>query len=82
MVGKNMSHTNAANRRCLARWTAAVMLGAAMLLTGCSSTTDGPVKKPMFALGKNARDESIRKQAHSDSFPTAKQAGLMDAGNK
>jgi hypothetical protein len=58
------------------------MLGAAMLLTGCSSTTDGPVKKPMFALGKNARDESIRKQAHSDSFPTAKQAGLMDAGNK
>jgi hypothetical protein len=58
----------------LARWTAAGAVGAAMLLTGCSS--DGPQKKPLLPFSKNARDEAIRQQAHSDSFPTARQTGL------
>jgi hypothetical protein len=67
--------TNAKNNgNRLARWTAAAAVVAAMLLTGCNS--DGPQKKPLLPFTKNARDEAIREQAHSDSFPTARQAGL------
>jgi hypothetical protein len=56
--------------------TAAGAVVVALLLPGCATTTDGPPKKPLLPFTKNARDESIRKQAHSDSFPTAQQAGL------
>jgi hypothetical protein len=55
--------------------TAAGLLGATLLLAGCA--TEGPPTKPSLPFGKNARDESIRKQAQSGSFPTAQQAGLQ-----
>jgi hypothetical protein len=74
MMGMNTLRTNVRNPRRLARWTAAGAVVAALLLPGCNA--EGPQKKPLLPFTKNARDESIRKQAHSDSFPTAQQAGL------
>jgi hypothetical protein len=73
--------TNIGNQRCLARLTAAAAVVAALLLPGCNAA-DGPQRKPLLPFTKNARDESIRKQAHSDSFPTAQQAGLRGAATE
>jgi hypothetical protein len=74
--------TNANNFRCrLTRLTAAGVVGAAMLLAGCNAA-EGPQKKPLLPFSKNARDESIRQQAQSDSFPTARQAGLKAAAKE
>ena len=53
----------------------AAMLGAVLLAAGCS-LLPGPLKKLPGPLGRNSADESLRKQAEADSFPTAKQAGL------
>jgi hypothetical protein len=73
-MSTNTLYGSAPNRRCLTRLMAAGMLAAALLLAGCAS--EGLPEKPSLPFGKNARDESIRKQAQSDSFPTAQQAGL------
>jgi hypothetical protein len=74
-MGMNILRTHAGKRHCLTRLAAAGAVGAALFLAGCNAA-DGPQKKPLLPFSKNARDESIRKQAHSDSFPTAQQAGL------
>lgn len=76
-MDKNIVHTNARHRHYLPRLAAAVAVGAALLLGGCSSP-DSP-KKSLFGIGTNERDESIRKKAQSDSFPSAKQAGLWNS---
>jgi hypothetical protein len=52
--------------------TAAGMVGAVLLLSGCAATDTS--EKPSFPFGQNARDEAIRKQAQSDSLPTAQRA--------
>ena len=57
------------------RLLCAAMLGAVLLATGCSLLPE-PLKKLPGPLGRNSSDESLRKQAEADSFPTAKQAGL------
>ena len=57
------------------RLLCAAMLGTVLLATGCS-LLPGPLKKLSGPLGRNSSDESLRKQAEADSFPTAKQAGL------
>jgi hypothetical protein len=67
-------HANASNRRRFSRLIAAGLFGAALSLAGCAS--EGLPAKSSLPFAKNARDESIRKQAQSDSFPKAKQAGL------
>jgi len=53
----------------------AAMLGVVLLAAGCS-LLPGPLKKLPGPFGRNSADESLRKQAEADSFPTAKQAGL------
>jgi len=53
----------------------AAMFGAVLLAAGCS-LLPGPLKKLPGPFGRNSADESLRKQAEADSFPTAKQAGL------
>ena len=58
-----------------ARLWCAAMLGAVLLAAGCSALP-GPLKKLPGPFGRNSADESLRKQAEADSFPTAKQAGL------
>ena len=74
--------TNTNPLRCrLTRLIAAGAVGAALLLSGCH-TAEGPEKKPLLPFSKNARDESIRQQAQSDSFPTAQQAGLKAAAKE
>jgi hypothetical protein len=67
-------HTNATNRSCFTRLIAAGLIGAALFSAGCAS--ESMPGQSSLPFGKNARDESIRKQAQSDSFPKAKQAGL------
>jgi len=70
-------HTNAINRHCLTRLIAAGAVAAVLFLGGCA--TDGSSEKGWHPFAKSAaagRDEAASQQAQSDSFPTAKQAGL------
>jgi hypothetical protein len=52
------------------------IVGAMLFLAGCSSTTQGSVKKPSAYFGKTSKAESAPKQPRADNFPTAQQAGL------
>ena len=51
------------------------MLGVVLLAAGCSALP-GPLKRLPGPFSRKSADESLRKQAEADSFPTAKQAGL------
>jgi hypothetical protein len=75
------SHTDGNHRHRWTRLTAAGAILAAMSLAGCSAP-DGPPRKPLLPFTKDPHDESIRQQAHSDSFPTAKQAGLQPSASR
>jgi len=58
----------------LTRLAAAVAVGAALLLAGCTAA-ESP-RRSMLPFGKSAREGSLRKQLEADPFPTAQQAGL------
>jgi hypothetical protein len=47
---------------------------AILIVAGCASP--GSLKTSSLSLGGNAKDQSLRKRAEADPFPTAKQAGL------
>jgi hypothetical protein len=59
----------------VARPLRAAMLGVVLLAAGCSALP-GPLKRLPGPFSRKSADESLRKQAEADSFPTAKQAGL------
>jgi hypothetical protein len=59
-------------RRWWTRLAAVGVLAAPLLLAGCSADDGGPSKRPLLPFGRNDRDESIRKQAESDSVPAAR----------
>jgi hypothetical protein len=58
--------------RFLCRLTVVVLT---LLCASCSSTP-GPFGTLLRPLEGNSKEQSLRKQVESDSFPTAKQAGL------
>jgi len=46
-----------------------------LVCVGCTSTSVLSKKVPT-SFGQSAKEQALRKQVDSDSFPTAKQAGL------
>jgi hypothetical protein len=65
---------DAGDRSWRTRLSAAVLVGAALLLAGCAA--EGPTTKQSLPFGNSARDELIRKQAQSNSLPAARKTGL------
>ena len=61
--------------RIAGRALCAAMVAAALVMTGCNALPK-PLSKLTGSLSRNDRDESIRKQAKADPFPSAQQAGL------
>lgn len=71
----NVDSRRATHAGVCGRLLCGAMLGVVLLAAGCS-LLPGPLKKLPGPFGQKSADESLRKQAEADSFPTAKQAGL------
>jgi hypothetical protein len=56
------------------RWLCVALVGAAMLVTGCS--TAAPLARVFSPFQRKTLDESTRQKVDNDPFPTAQQVGL------
>ena len=51
------------------------MIGPIVLSLGCAAMPGRLARLPL-PIGKRSKDQTLRKQVETDSFPTAQQAGL------